>query len=103
MATLPQYVDLSLTVERALQIIRGEVEHADGVLVACAAARLAYEYDIVAAHRAAARALHVPDGSHDCKSCNAHVTTGEPVQWPCPTATALGTPRLVMTVEWEPA
>ena len=50
-----------------------------------------------------ARALHVPDGSHDCRACNAHVTTGEPVQWPCPTAAALGTPRVVLTVEWEPS
>lgn len=55
----------------------------------------------------AARDLHVPDGALDCIGCTAAVgfgDVGDPhIQWPCATAKALGTPRVEMTVRWDPA
>lgn len=99
-AVLP---DDGMPIDRALLIARGQrITHDFGEL-ARAAARVAYEHEVLHVLVDAARALHVPDGSHDCVACNAHVTTGEPVQWPCPTAAALGTPRVVLSVEWDPA
>ena len=89
--------------QRALDIAYGRVVPTAGVEQEQAFEFLADRVQELRNLIDSARALHVPDGSHDCKACNAHVTTGEPVQWPCATASALGTPRVVLTVEWEPA
>lgn len=50
-------------------------------------------------HVDAARALHHPNDVLDCVSCGSQ--TEDPTKWPCPTARALGRPRLVTTVKWE--
>lgn len=48
----------------------------------------------------AARAIHLPDGNHDCAGCGLDASE-TPRQWPCATAKALGWPRVEMVVRWD--
>lgn len=48
----------------------------------------------------AARDLHMPDDSLDCRGCGL-TATEEPTHWPCATAKALGNPRAELAVRWD--